>query len=151
MIILGLDPGVTTGWAIVSVDDDSEPVMIECGQIVEGHLGFIKNWDALMSYEPNLIVCESFTLREGIKGVNIEPTYVIGALNALTKIDIIYQPPSYKIMCDNIALKHLLMYARGKQHARDAARHIAIYLRTKKHHKPTLKKGWPDNGDTYEF
>ena len=142
--ILGLDPGVTTGFAIIEYQDDSEPKLIDHGQIPNGHLGFIDHWFKFKSYD--LIVCESFTLREGIKGVTIEPAYVIGALEALNldETEIIYQQPSFKTLCDNDALKNLEMYVRGQQHARDAIRHPIAYLKTKIKHTHTLKKGWPE-------
>lgn len=145
--ILGLDPGLTTGWAIIEYTNDTEPDLIDYGQIPFGHIGFIKEWHELPHFD--FIVCESFTLREGIKGVNIEPTYVIGALEALLHEQgkeqlIIYQMPSYKTLCDNEALKRLDAYMKGKQHARDAARHAIVYLKTKIKHKPTIIKGWPD-------
>jgi len=144
--ILGLDPGGTTGWAIVEYDETTMPLLQEHGQIENGHEGFIEAWPHLPQHD--VIVCESFTLREGIRGVNIEPAYVIGALEALTIDTIFYQTPSYKTLCDNDALKRLNMYVKGKQHTRDAIRHSVIYLKTKKKHKPTINMGWVYDEET---
>lgn len=137
--ILGLDPGVTTGWAIVEYADDAQPVLLHNGQIADGHKGFINYWDELPSFD--FVVCESFTLREGIRGVNIEPAYVIGALEAIKPAEIHYQTPALKSLCDNDALKRLNMYVRGQQHARDAIRHAIVFLK-KNYHLPTLTLGW---------
>ena len=140
--ILAFDPGVTTGYAYVSFDKGVEPSLVNAGQILGGHRGFIKAWDLLP--KADILVCESFTLREGIRGVNPEPCYVIGALEALRYDAVNYQPAAFKTFCDNTALKNLDMYIPGQQHARDAIRHAIGYLRTKELHIQTLKKGWPD-------
>jgi len=137
--ILGLDPGVTTGWALVQYDEDSAPVLLECGQIPDGHDGFIRHWKFLPNFD--FVVCESFTLREGVRGVNIEPAYVIGALEVLEPSEIIYQTPAMKTLCDNDALKRMGAYVRGQQHARDAIRHAMVYLKINRH-LPTLRLGW---------
>ena len=137
--ILGLDPGGTTGWAIIEYLDDAPPVLCAYGQIHNGHIGFIDAWKALPEFD--FVVCESFTLREGIKGVNIEPAYVIGALEAQRVKKVIYQSPALKALCDNDALKRMGLYIKSAQHARDAIRHAAIYLK-REAHMPTLIAGW---------
>ena len=137
--ILGLDPGVTTGWAIIEYHEDSPPVLLDCGQVTEGHYGFIQYWNFFPDFDK--VVCESFTLREGIRGVNIEPAYVIGALEALKPAEIHYQSPALKSLCDNDALKRMGAYVKGKQHARDAIRHAMVYLKVNRH-LPTLRLGW---------
>jgi len=144
--ILAFDPGGTTGWAFIGYEPDTEPVVFESGQIPDGHKGFIDWWNRKVQYLPETqIVCESFTLREGVRGVNLEPCYVIGALEALHGDSIVYQSPMYKSFCDNDALKALGFYIPGQQHARDAFRHAVAYLRTQEKHIPTLRKGWPEN------
>lgn len=144
--ILAFDPGGTTGWAFIGYEDDTEPTVFDFGQIPNGHKGFIDWWNRRVQYLPDTrIVCESFTLREGIKGVNLEPCYVMGALEALYGDEIVYQSPVMKGFCDNDALKQLGFYVPGQQHARDAFRHAAAYLLTSVKHKPTMKKGWPEN------
>lgn len=144
--ILSFDPGGTTGWAFIGYEPDTEPVVFESGQIPDGHKGFIEWWNRKVQYLPDTqIVCESFTLREGVRGVNLEPCYVIGALEALHGDSIVYQPPTYKSFCDNDALKALGFYIPGQQHARDAFRHAVAYLRAQEKHIPTLRKGWPED------
>jgi hypothetical protein len=144
--ILAFDPGGTTGWAFIGYEQNTEPVVFESGQIPDGHKGFIEWWNRKVQYLPDTkIVCESFTLREGVRGVNLEPCYVIGALEALHGDSIVYQSPMYKSFCDNDALKALGFYIPGQQHARDAFRHAVAYLRTHEKHIPTLRKGWPEN------
>jgi hypothetical protein len=146
--ILSFDPGGTTGWAFIGYEDDTEPVVLAYGQIPDGHVGFIQWWNQRVQYLPDtVIVCESFTLRQGIPGVNLEPCYVMGALQALYDDKIVYQSPMFKSFCDNDALKAMDFYVKGQQHARDAFRHAVAYLRTHEKHVPTMKKGWPDEGN----
>jgi hypothetical protein len=142
--ILGLDPGGTTGVSLVSFGLTSEPKVLWFNQIPDGLRGFL-NWYHNAHHDWDFVVCESFTLRPGVHGADITPTYIIGALEALeqyrTKVH--YQAPSMKKLCDDDALKRLGMYQPGNPHANDAIRHSIIYLRNSKH-MPTLRKGWPE-------
>jgi len=145
--ILSFDPGGTTGYAFIVYPKNEIPMMIDSGEIKGGHQGFIDWWRSggLDMAFGSTIVCESFTLRQGVPGVNLEPCYVMGALEALTrKKEIVYQRPTYKAYCDNDALKRLGFYLVGQQHARDAVRHAVAYLRVVEKHLPTYKLGWPD-------
>lgn len=144
--ILSFDPGGTTGFAYLSFSDN-ELTLIEAGQIPDGLSGFIDWWDSRnpLQDEDLTIVCESFTLREGVRGVNLEPCYIIGALEVLSDYNkVIYQPPSHKVFCNNDVLKNLGMWIKGQDHARDAVRHAIAYLRNVQKHIPTLERGWPD-------
>lgn len=145
--ILSFDPGGTTGYAFIVYNKTSEPILIESGEIPNGHQGFIKWWRSggLEMSIGSTLICESFTLRQGIPGVNLEPCYVMGSLEALSrKKEVVYQRPTQKAYCDNDALKRLGMYLVGKQHARDAVRHAIAYLRLVEKHRPTYELGWPD-------
>lgn len=139
--ILCLDPGGTTGAALIEYTDDSVSVL-ESFQIQGGLTGFI-SWHNNTELDWDLVVCESFTLRPGVHGVDLSPTYIIGALEALSeqKKSIVYQEPKLKPLCDDARLKVMEMHTPGKGHANDAVRHGIIYLRAMKH-LPTLKKGW---------
>lgn len=144
--ILGIDPGGTTGLALISVDNVSAPNIIWQKQIAGGLEGFLNfHWDELLDTEIDLIVCESFTLREGVHGVDLSPTYIIGALEALyPAMPIVYQAPKMKPLCDDTRLKKMGFYVPARGHAMDAVRHVMVYLRGTKH-MPTLELGWGDN------
>lgn len=140
--ILAIDPGGTTGIAIVSFSDGVAPVVSHYEQIPDGLAGFIEwhknnqhlNWD--------IIVCENFTLRQNVKFPDLSPVYIIGALEALeSPKKIIYQSPAQKHLCDDKRLQIMGMHKPGKGHANDAIRHAIIYLRNKRH-MPTLILGW---------
>jgi hypothetical protein len=141
--VLCLDPGGTTGATLIEYNEETEPKVIFTKQINNGLQGFLNwHWDELELLDFDTIVCESFTLREGVYGVDLSPVYIIGALEALYPVhDIIYQAPSMKPLCDDQRLKSMGLYEPGRGHAMDALRHGIIYLRNHGH-KPTLKLGW---------
>lgn len=143
--VLCIDPGGTTGIAIISFSEDSEPKLWEYYEITNGLAGFInfyKEFEPMFNWK--YIVCESFTLRTGVKFPDLSPVYIIGALEAMKKHHqvIIYQPPTSKPLCSDDVLKRIGMHKKGKGHANDAIRHGIIYLRNKKH-MPTMKMAWP--------
>jgi len=140
--IFSFDPGGTTGWALVAYDE-KESKLLDYGQVSGGYKGF-KEFYLNSGIDADVIVCESFSLRPGMPSVNLEPCYVIGVLYALADKEIILYPPSYKVFCDNNALKRLEFYVKSQQHARDAIRHAVAYLRVEINHIPTMKKGWPN-------
>jgi hypothetical protein len=141
--ILGVDPGGTTGVSLIEFGFNTQPKVLKFTQIPNGLDGFLA-WYHTAHHDWDLVVCESFTLRPGVHGVDLSATYVIGALQALEqyRTKIFYQAPSQKSLCDDEAMKQLGVYLPGNPHANDAARHAIIYLRSVKH-LPTLKKGWP--------
>jgi hypothetical protein len=146
VLLLSLDPGGTTGYCLFEVArDDEQAELIKRGQIERGLQGFLDfHWDVLEDLNIDLIVCESFKLREGLHGVDLTPTYVIGALEALyPTTDILYQEPKLKPLCDDDRLKKLGLHVPGKPHANDAVRHAVIALRNARH-MPTLEAGWKD-------
>lgn len=142
---LCLDPGGTTGIALIEYNEENKAEVIFTKQIEGGLHGFLDwQWDNVDMFDFDTIICESFTLREGVYGVDLSPVYIIGALEALYPVhDIIYQSPSMKPLCDDQRLKSMGLYEAGRGHAMDALRHGIIYLRNQKH-KPTLEAGWKE-------
>lgn len=141
--ILSIDPGGTTGIAIVSFSETIEPVVSLYEEVPNGLEGFIdwykENKDIL---KWDIIVCETFTLRQNVKFPDLSPVYIIGALEAFESPNkIIWQSPAQKSLCNDARLKTMRMHVPGKGHANDAIRHAIIYLRNKKH-LPTLMLGW---------
>lgn len=142
--ILSLDPGGTTGIAIFDYTEDTEPVMVMNAQVGGSLEGFILWYiENKPTYKWDMIVCEDFTLRLNVKFPDLSPVYIIGALTALEwgTMQIVYQQPSMKSLCDDTRLKKMGLYTPAFGHANDAVRHAIIYLRNKKH-MPTLKLGW---------
>jgi len=139
--LLSLDPGETTGASFITFDKSY--VRVEnVTQIKGGRTGFIE-WVKWNTKKPiDHIVCEDFILRPGIHGANIEPAYVIGAMEALfSNREITLQDAGMKKLVGDDRLRKMEMFSNGLPHANDATRHGIIYLRNKKH-MPTLLKGW---------
>jgi len=146
--ILCIDPGGTSGIAIFSVSKDRQPELLRHLEVPNGTQGFIDFYRQNESlYRWDKIVCESFTLRVGVKFPDLTPVYIIGALEALVKdgVDIIFQSPSLKGLCDDDRLKFIQMHQRGSGHANDAIRQGIIYFRNTKH-IPTIEMTWPSEG-----
>ena len=143
-IALCLDPGGTTGVALLEYNEDSYKFK-RTWQIKNGLRGFLDfHWDELEDIKIDQIICEDFDLREGVRGVDLSATYVIGALEALYPFglyDLVYQKPSQKALCSDARLHKMELHEAGRGHANDAVRHGIIYLRNKKH-KAILKNGW---------
>jgi hypothetical protein len=143
--ILCIDPGGTTGVAIFTVFKNRQPELLRHIEVPNGTKGFIDFYRQNQSiYKWTKIVCESFTLRIGVKFPDLTPVYIIGALEALVEdpTEIIFQSPSLKSLCDDDRLKSISMHQRGNGHANDAIRHGIIYLRNTKH-MPTIEMTWP--------
>lgn len=140
--ILSIDPGGTTGIAVISFSEKIAPVVSHFEEIPNGLHGFMAWYQNNNEYAWDVIVCENFTLRQNVKFPDLSPVYIIGALEAFeSPREIIYQSPSQKHLCDDKRLKIMGMHKPGKGHANDAIRHAIIYLRNKKH-MPTLMLGW---------
>jgi hypothetical protein len=140
---LSLDPGGTTGIAIIEAGPTTPPTIELAEQAPGGLEGFIDWHRSNHSLGWDFVVCESFTLRPGVKFPDLSPVYIIGALEALSpEAPIFYQPPTSKPLCNDDILRGLRFYQVGKPHANDAIRHGIIYLRNKRH-MPTLKAAWP--------
>jgi len=142
--LVSVDPGVTTGVSFISYDDDSVQLE-EAFQIGNGRRGFI---DFLYreiknpSMDVETFVCEDFILRPGVHGANIEPAFIIGAMEGiLENYKVNMQEAGLKKLVNDERLKKMGMFKTGWPHANDATRHGIIYLRNKKH-MPTLLKGW---------
>lgn len=141
--ILSIDPGGTTGVAIIAFGENAEPVVTYCEEIPNGLHGFMDWYRGMADMTHwDIVVCENFTLRQNVKFPDLSPVYIIGALEAMEwPNEIVYQAPAQKPLCNDARLKTMKMHKPGKGHANDAIRHAIIYLRNKKH-LPTLMLGW---------
>ena len=141
MRLLGIDPGVRTGVALLDVPTDQPPTLIFSDEIYGGLSGFSTWWDTRPDYD--VLVCEDFILRQGLHGVNLEPVRIIAFLEPYAPM---MQPPAgRKKAVSDETLKRLGLYLPGEKqrNAREAVRHAVVYLK-RIHHVPTLRVGWPD-------
>ena len=127
-VILAVDPGGTTGWA-VRYDDGR----IEYGQ--DAPLDFCTRAHSMLAAahdrgEHTEVVCESFSIRADTIKKSFQPDALelIGVLRYLSHwlgADFILSPPANKALFPNDRLKLIGWYAKGMDHARDALRHLA--------------------------
>jgi len=125
--VMWLDPGKTTGWAMIHVDDDENPRFSAdegdffhvCG-VVDLHC----KW-----YGSSLTVgYESYLGSGGTASYSHE---VIGATRYITSrwdTRIICVPAAHRVIATNHVLKSLQWYQPGQGHANDATRHLVAWL-----------------------
>lgn len=139
MIVLGVDPGVRTGVALLEVLDNTAPVLIAYEEVYGGVEGFREWWKTRPAYD--VLVVEDFILRGGVHGVNIEPVRVIEFLAPFTPV--LQTPAGRKVAVSDKVLKRLGLYLPGERlrNAREAVRHAVWWVKSQ-HHIPTLRVGW---------
>jgi len=136
LYILGLDPGGTTGVAMVVIDrddDEVKPELIYLHQIADGRYGF-KDWFNGSQVRENLIIVSEKWKERNIKGANREPQYIEGSMHMLWDDDNIeYQYPDQKELIPDQWLKDNNLWTENRRHQMDALKHIFAYLRNQEH------------------
>ena len=166
MILIGIDPGLHTGIAVVQVSDLAAPVLLhyETANYAMAHTPSVGTRmrriidGSLMHYGFNSIdndiqlVIEKFVPEA--RKVDTTALEVIGELRAayrdqsenwllaVTKWH--WQTRQEKDGVSGDVLRNLGLWLKGKdqRHVMDAARHTVVRL-SKMNHRPTLLKGWP--------
>jgi hypothetical protein len=141
MLILGIDPGMRTGIALISAQTDQPATLLFSEEVSGGLAGFEQWWNDRPDYD--ILVCEDFIPRQGVHGIVHEPNRIIGFLHPWFPV---MQPPAgRKKAVSNDVLKRLGMYLPGEpqRNALEAVRHAVVYLKAHRH-IPTLRAGWPD-------
>lgn len=138
MRILGIDPGMRTGVALLDVPNDKPPALIFHEEISGGLSGFHEWWDLRPEYD--VLVVEDYIPRRGVPG-NVEPLRIIGYLHPYGPV--LQAPAGRKQAVSDDVLKRLGLHLPGEPHRneREAVRHAVWWLK-KQRHLPTLKSGW---------
>lgn len=135
-VLMALDPGETTGWAVF--DATQGIVRMKCGQIktwpMEDAVGSFTQM--LDKYTPSMIMHESYRVydwkAESHSWSGVPTIRVIGCLETLCiQRNIPYYTQSAqqaKNFCTDEKLKSWDVYATGQKHARDAIRHGCLFL-----------------------
>ncbi len=165
MILIGIDPGLRTGIAVVQVSDLAPPVLLHhetadysiphtpsvgarLRRVVDGSPMY-SGVNAL--YNDIQLVIEKFVPEA--RKVDTTALEVIGELRQAIRdrdpwTDYVtqwhWQTRQEKDGVSGDVLRRLGLWLRGKEqrHVMDATRHTVIRL-SKMQHKPTLLKGWP--------
>ena len=141
--LLALDPGGTTGYAVVDLNTYE---VVESGQF--------EDWrsivpDLFYGQRYDATAYESFILRRGAyTSDQIDPVYVIGAVESWAKWENIpthhYPPSTTKQVTDEVLerLGWLITPKTPNRHANDALRAAACYLRESMDMK-FIERAWP--------
>lgn len=135
--VLGMDPGGTTGVAMLRYTDSTPPELIYLHQITDGHRGF---WDFFGGARTNEFLTQvSEKWKEGgVKGANHTPLIIEGVQYAIWGDDIEYQGAELKSLVPDEWLREQNLWTPGKRHQMDALIHALVYLRNSGH-KPTIE------------
>jgi len=127
-LVLALDPGRTTGYAL---GYRHETLDIAYGETRFSH-GEL--WDFLRNVNPHFIVCESFDYRR-LKDVDLYPCELIGIVHlyaSMQERSVFLQKPSIQGSKDaywsDAKLKEYDLYKKGTEHGRSALKHLLYWL-----------------------
>ena len=151
-VLVCVDPGVTTGIAVVLLTETSIK-LLEVHQWGDSDTVWEKIYSLARYWGHGyhtMIVCESFDFRPGVVNPDYTPKFIIKDIERyITDIEIVYQiPSSIKTLVkpakngNKDQLHRFNLYQRGKRHANDAIRHAIVWA-TKNRHEPTILLGWP--------
>jgi hypothetical protein len=124
-MLLGIDPGVTTGFCTVVLGFKYVVWQADTGP---GHLSNV--WDLLEELQPDEIVYEDFKQRPGLMKAELHSVQVIGVVELwaerfiASKSPIVgkYLPADCKAFWTNDKIKRLGVYTAGVPHGTDAQR-----------------------------
>jgi hypothetical protein len=135
-VILGFDPGLSTGYSIWRYDAITPPQPIEHGTIPGGHRGLAEWWQARADYDGGVpwdeVVCESFIDDGRTRFPEIDPLRSEGVLYALFP-STVFQRNLYKAHVTDDKIKDMGLWWPGAGHDRDSLRHVFAYLKTRGH------------------
>jgi len=123
--IVSLDPGVTTGYSLGIIEDDV--FLVSCDQEKFSHWHL---WNLLLEVEPDMIICESFEFRSQARdGLELYSCELIGIVKMYHQK---FFKPQLKMQTaatgkghyNDAKLKKMDLYIPGKDHGRDALRHM---------------------------
>lgn len=153
--VIGIDPGGTTGWAVLccpvnSLRGGSDP-LAEIKHWSYGQLEGAENHQVdqlimiIQDWEAAAIVCEGFHLRT--LAAELSPVRITAALDwwlSYAKRPMFIQLPSMaKSTATDDRLKSWELYDKGNEHARDATRHASTFLRRTAKNAKLRAAAWP--------
>lgn len=139
MKVLGVDPGGTTGLALLDTDEQ------EFEFPYDGQLGpqehHYKLFDLVHLLGPDVIACERFDYRRNLTNVELSPVGYIGVLKAAcvdarvtkgTEVKLVLQKQlkGKKGLWTDEKLKALDLYTPAMSHKNDAIRQALYYVTT---------------------
>lgn len=133
MRLLGIDPGKTTGFALIEVSKDASGLIFNV--IEEGSISGFGAVNYLTQLTAHKIIIEDFILERrrahevAVNDPELLTVRVIGGLMARIPEHLIeWQRNIDKGMCSDNTLRELNLYT-GDRHTKDAKRHVVIWAR----------------------
>lgn len=157
--VMALDPGGTTGWALLTVPRRNisnrhqgsvlDDVQLECGQIFgEEHDAIEEIATLVIGHLEAALVIEDFIVRrmdpsrEFLSPVRIM-TVIEHDCYRLKRPSWRQSPADAKTVVTDDRLKRWGLWTKGQQHARDATRHGILFLRRARSDQALAMKAWP--------
>lgn len=126
--ILSLDPGVTTGYSLAVYNGSTEPFRITCDQMKMSHRVLMQ---LLQEWKPKFLISESFEFRQKVReGLELYSRELIGMMHYYASMN---PDCTFSLQTaakgkghfgDDNKLKRLDVYVPGRDHGRDAVRHL---------------------------
>lgn len=153
-LILGIDPGKSTGIALGRYGDDKPYELVKAWTTHDGIDGWLEWWNG-MSFAGGVadfdtIVCEGFVLRDNGWLANLDGVEIIGSIKTL-RPDVVIQLRGRKSLAPDSMLKANGLWQTGKmvghtdgRDANDAIIHSLAFLIANEKHQPTIRAMIPD-------
>ena len=133
MVIMGIDPGETTGVAVFLEDNLINASQLPTCDLSLNSINLIL--DYIKEHKPHLILLEDYfiyaTKSDYHKGNQLHTAKLIGMIITLchfNEIPFILQLASKGKQIKDVHLKEWDFYSKGKKHSRDAMRHVLFYI-----------------------
>jgi hypothetical protein len=133
---LAVDPGGTTGWAYTMLGGHWAPNSVIAGQMpADDFLDWFAGEPQFLD-SSCLVLIETFTITAQTARLSQqpEPMYVIGVMKFLLRrarsCPAMQTPAAAKRFCSDSQLKKIGLWQPGKDHARDAIRHLVLGIVT---------------------
>lgn len=136
--VVGMDPGGTTGIAVLRFTEDTYPELIYLTQLPFGHEGFYE-WFVGTRKSANTYIASEVWEEHNVKGADREPLYVQGVQYGFWQRDLAYQSPKMKSLVTDEFLKENNLWTPGRPHQMDALRHAIIFLRNELEQEKTIE------------
>lgn len=142
VIVMGIDPGLTTGWFLYRPDGLAalgRPQLTHLAGQTAGRHAFYRDFDTIVGAgAPLIVVIEKFTINAvtAKNSPQYDPLYIIGAVDRqCEKLGIPFHcqtPSEAKSFADDAKLKSVGWHTPGLDHGNDAARHVLRHVVTKR-------------------
>ena len=129
MIVVSCDPGITSGYCVAELKGSLLEFVANEAKWQEADL-----WAFLHEASPSIIIYERFEFRQRARAcVELFSRNLIGVINLYGQLNgtkLVPQQPAYAMQFfTDSKLQHYNCYIVGKEHARDATRHLLAYFK----------------------